>query len=313
MNDGHDVFRGVWVALLTPMEVDGRVALEALRAHVNRLISDGVNGFVVLGSTGEFSDLTVAEQDSVLQTVVETTTKHVPVIAGVGALGTYAACQRVESAAATGVNGVLVLPPLYWDGATLEDLGQHFLAVSEASPVPLILYDFPGGNRSLLAPSFVSDLQQKSHNIIGVKQTVHDVMAVEAMLSTIRRRGSMLAVAVGFEKLALSSMSLGSEWMISGLANFCTPLLRQLMSAVQEGQGALAIECHAAILRLSAVYSLSNPPIAAIKTAARLCGYPVTPHARSESHNNDRLETEVAGLLQECRDHSANHVKVPRI
>lgn len=304
-------FSGVHVALLTPMTDDEQVSLEALRRHVNRLIDDGADGLVALGSTGEFSDLTVAEQDGVLDAVVDAAAGRVPVIAGVGALGTPEACQRVETAAAMNVDGILALPPLYWDASTLADLTRHFLAIAESSPVPVVLYDFPSGNRRGLDPTFVCDLKQKTPSLVGIKQTVHDTMAVEAMLSTIRRRHMDLAVAVGFEKLALSSLALGSRWLISGLGNFCTPLLRQLVSAVREANYGLAIDCHATILRLSTIYSLSNPPITAIKTAAMLCGFPTGPSARSGKQSSDNLPAQVRRLLQECQDESAKHVKAP--
>lgn len=291
------VFSGTYCALLTAMRSDAGLDLAVMSDHIERLLDQGIDGLVALGTTGEFSDLTSHERDAVVNTVVQAVNGRVPVIAGVGALGTAETCAAASRAAAAGVDGVLALPALYWEHVEADLLFRHFTAVAEASTKPVLIYDYPAGGRPPLEPGVVCDLADEHPGIVGIKQTVTDVSLHERMCSTVKARGSSLALGVGYEHLALPSHLLGGRLLISGLANFCTPLLSQLTSALDNGDADEVLACHATVLQLSALYRLSVPPISAIKQAAALRGMPIGPTSRTPGADPQALHAEVTALL----------------
>lgn len=297
----QQAWSGVYCALLTAMDEDAEVDTEMMAAHVQRLVDLDVDGVVALGTTGEFSDLTPDERDIVIETVVRTVNGRVPVIAGVGALSTAESCAAAERAAAAGADCVLALPPLYWGTTNADLLFRHFIAVADAASAPVVVYDYPAGGRSPLHPGLICDLAAKHPGIVGVKQTVTDVSLVEHMAATVAARGAELVLGVGYEHLALSSHLLGGRLLISGLANFCTPLLKRLMSALAGGDGTSALAYHAQVLRLSAIYRLSSPPISAIKRAAQVAGMSIGPTSRTSGVDDRKLQDEVEALLSTVR------------
>lgn len=294
---------GVYCALLTAMDDDADVAVQMMAAHVQRLVDLGVDGVVALGTTGEFSDLTPDERDVVIQTVVRAVNGRVPMIAGVGALGTAEACAAAERAVAAGADGVLALPPLYWGNTNPDLLLRHFIAVADAASAPVVVYDYPAGGRSPLDPGLICDLAAKHPGIVGVKQTVTDLSLVEHMSSTVATRGAELVLGVGYEHLAVPSHLLGGRLLISGLSNFCTPLLKKLLSALDKGDAASALALHAQVLKLSAIYRLSSPPISAIKQAAQLAGMPIGPTSRTSGIDDGQLHDKVDALLSAAHLH----------
>lgn len=292
---------GVYCALLTAMDDGANIDVEVMAAHVNRLVDLGVDGVVALGTTGEFSELTSDERDVVIQTVVDAVHGRVPVIAGVGALGTAETCAAAERATSAGVDGVLALPPLYWGNTSPDLLIRHFIAVADVANKPVVVYDYPAAGRKPLDPELICDLADKHPGIVAVKQTVADVSLVEHMASTVAARGAELVLGVGYEHLALASHLLGGRLLISGMANFCTPLLKGLMSALEEGDSTSALAYHAKVLRLSAIYRLSSPPISAIKKAAQVAGMSIGPTSRTSDVDDRQLQDEVEALLSAVR------------
>lgn len=268
-------FNGVFCALITPMSDSGAVERSALRSHVNRLVAEGIDGVVALGTTGEFSELTTSERDEVLTDVISVVDGAVPVVAGIGALGTAEVCEAASKAESAGADALLVLPPLYWGPAAESVLYEHFGRVADATALPVIVYDFPSPNRSPVPPAVVCDLAATHPTIAGVKQSVRDVALIERMSGQREFREAELVLGVGFEDLVFPSYLLGSRLVISGLANFATPLLTQLRRALDAGDWSLSTRCHHALLRLCALYGLSTPAIGAIKMTASLAGMPV--------------------------------------
>jgi 4-hydroxy-tetrahydrodipicolinate synthase len=136
-------FRGVFTALVTPMTPDEELDLGALAAHVERQIGDGVHGLVALGSTGEYYALSPAEREAVARTVVEAARSRVPVLAGPNAGATRDAVAFARQAEKAGAAGLLVSAP-YYSLPSPDELVEHVRAVAGATPLPVVLYNYPG-------------------------------------------------------------------------------------------------------------------------------------------------------------------------
>ena len=284
---------GVFVALLTPFGDDGEIDVRALTDLVEGLVAVGVNGLVALGTTGEFADLTDDERRLVIDAVATAARGRVPVVVGVGSLGTAQACSYAEQAQHAGADAVLSLPPLFWK---LDDaaLFAHFAAVAAATSLPVLLYDIPVFAGRSLSPELVRRVAVELPSVIGVKLTVSDFRSVADVLAAVKPVRPDFSITVGFEDLALSVMLAGGDGVISGMANFCAPTLLQMIAAVRGGDLLGAVAAHQQLMRLFPVYFQSNPPILALKVLAHELGVRVNPTVRTPIHEDPGVVARIA-------------------
>lgn len=271
---------GTFVALLTPFDTVGALDRPALARLVEHTLRGGVDGVVALGTTGEFADLTPEERVAVVETTVAAVRGRVPVVVGIGALGTAEACAHAEVAQRAGADAVLTLPPLFWKLDEAE-LFEHFSAVVRSTDLPVLLYDIPVFAGASLSPALVRRIAEELPSVVGIKLTVTDLRSVSAILAAVKPVRPDFSVTVGFEDLGLAAMLAGADGFISGLANLAAPTLRELVDAVRAGDLAAAAAAHAEVLRIFPVYFQSNPPILALKVLARAFGVDIEPRVRS--------------------------------
>jgi 4-hydroxy-tetrahydrodipicolinate synthase len=271
---------GVYVALLTPFDAAGRVDVDALTTMVDDLIDAGVDGLVALGTTGEFSDLTQGEREVVTAATVAAARGRVPVVVGIGAVGTAEACRHAELAEHAGAGAVLTLPPLFWKLDDVELFG-HFAAVAAATSLPVLLYDIPVFTGVRLSPPLVLRIATELPSVVGIKLTVTDFRSVSEVLTAVKPVRPDFSVTVGFEDLALSATLAGADGVISGMANFCAPTLLELVAAARRGDLDAASRSHREVMRLFPVYFQANPPILGLKLLARALGVRIEPRVRT--------------------------------
>lgn len=271
---------GLFVALLTPFDGEGNLDPTALDGLVEHTLRGGVDGVVALGTTGEFADLTPEERLVVLETTVAAVGGRVPVIAGIGALGTAEACRHAAVAEQAGADAVLSLPPLFWKLDDAE-LFEHFAAVARATQLPVLLYDIPIFAGASLSPALVRRIAEELPSVVGIKLTVTDFRSVSSILTAVKPVRPDFSVTVGFEDLGLPALLAGADGLISGMANFDAPTLRTLVDAVAKDDLTAAARAHAEVLRLFPVYFQANPPILALKALASALGVPLQPTVRS--------------------------------
>jgi 2-dehydro-3-deoxy-D-pentonate aldolase len=269
---------GVFAALLTPLSEDG--SLDPAGAHdlTEHLVGRGVHGLVPLGTTGEFCELLPPERRELAAAVVAAARGRVPVLAGVSGLSTTDTQAHVAELADSGVDGVLVLPPLYWK-LDEEGLYRHFRQVAEtAAGLPVVLYDFPALTGCPLPAGLVRRLAVDEPRIIGIKLTVRDSFDVTGVLRAVKPERPDFAVVPGFEDLLAPTVWGGGDGMIGGMANFCPELLVSLYRGLREGADVTAPL--AELARMFEVYTLSAPPVLGLKAAGAELGVPIRPITR---------------------------------
>lgn len=220
--------RGIWVPLITPFAADGAVDHEGLSRLTHALAPTGIAGFVVCGSTGEAGTLSDAEQQAVLDTVLAAA-GGLPVLMGLAGVATSAVRERLLRLAERPVCGFLVSAPSYVKPSQ-EGIAAHFLALAEASPRPVLLYDIPG--RTGVRIETATMLQLASHpNIVGVKDCSGDLDHLQALLSDGR-----LAVLCGDDHRILASLALGAAGAIAASAHLQPQRFVELQRCVDEGR-----------------------------------------------------------------------------
>ncbi len=161
---------GTGVAIVTPFRKDGSVDFKSLEKLVNFLISKGVDYLVVLGTTGETPVLSKDEKQAIINQVIEVNNKRVPIIQGLGGNNTLEIINSLQNCNFEGVNALLSVTP-YYNKPGQEGLYQHYKAVAQASPLPVILYNVPGRTGTNLAAETTLRLAKEfGKQFIAVKE-----------------------------------------------------------------------------------------------------------------------------------------------
>lgn len=229
-------------------------------------IAAGVDGVVVLGSTGEFTHLGRAERRAAAQVTTTTAAGRVPVIVGVGAAGTREAAELASEAADVGADAVVAVSPYYWRVGD-DGLADHFVAVADATDLPTLIYNFPLLTGHDLGPDLVCRLAASRPDIVGIKDTVTECAHTVTVLREVRKVRPDFAVLVGFEDQILPAMLAGADGAISGLSNVAPDLFVALMRAAAGNDLAAAAALHRRVLALMELYELSSPGMGAVKAA----------------------------------------------
>lgn len=202
---------GTGVALVTPFKKDFSVDTEALKKIVNFVIDGRVEYLVVLGTTAETATLTSDEQELVISTIIEANNGRLPLVLGVGGNNTYKVVEELKSRDFSKFSAILSVSP-YYNKPTQEGIYQHFRAIAEASPVPVILYNVPGRTASNMLPSTVIRLANDFKNIIGIKEAAGDI--VQAM-KLIQNAPEGFLVISGDDMITLPMVLAGGSGVIS--------------------------------------------------------------------------------------------------
>jgi len=261
------MLEGLFPALVTPFK-DDRVNVPVLKKLLADLAAKGVDGFVPLGTTGEVPTLSADERDQVISVCVESAGR-LPVIAGTGTNDTRATIERTKRAAQLGASAALVICP-YYNRPTQEGLYQHFMAVAEASTIPLVLYNIPGRTSVNLLPQTLERLAAHE-NIQAIKEASGNLDQISEMVV---RCGDRLSLLAGDDSLILPTLACGGRGAISAAGNVLPSQLKEMMKFFFAGRVLEATQLHLQIWPLLKVLFIETNPIA-IKEALNLMGYQV--------------------------------------
>jgi len=202
---------GTGVALVTPFKKDFSVDTEALTRIVNFQIENGIDYLVVLGTTAENATLSQEEKELVIQTIITANQKRLPLVLGVGGNNTHQLVEELKTRDFSDFVAVLSVSP-YYNKPTQEGIYQHFKAIAEASPIPVILYNVPGRTASNMLPATVIRLATDFKNIVAIKEAAGDI--VQAM-KLIQGKPEGFLVISGDDMVTLPMVLAGGSGVIS--------------------------------------------------------------------------------------------------
>jgi 4-hydroxy-tetrahydrodipicolinate synthase len=205
---------GTGVALVTPFRKDFSVDVEALKAIVNFQVDNGIDYLVVLGTTAETATLSKTEKEVVIKTIVEANKGRLPLVLGVGSNNTQEVVAELKSRDFSDFVAILSVSP-YYNKPTQEGIYQHFKAIADASPLPIILYNVPGRTASNMLPSTIIRLANEFKNIVAVKEAAGDI--VQAM-KLIQGKPKDFLVISGDDMITLPMVLAGGSGVISVIA-----------------------------------------------------------------------------------------------
>lgn len=233
-------FKGTGVAIVTPFKADKSVDYNALEKLVNHLINNGINYLVVQGTTGESVTLSKQEKKETLAFIIKINNRRLPVVLGIGGNCTQTVVETINSTDLAGVDALLSVSP-YYNKPTQEGIYQHYKLVSEASPLPIILYNVPGRTSSNILPETTLRLANDFNNIVAVKEASGNL---EQCMTIIQNKPKDFLVLSGDDALVLPFMACGGDGVISVIANAFPKGFSSMTASALEGDFKTAKELH---------------------------------------------------------------------
>ncbi len=222
--------QGSVVALVTPFLADGSVDFDALGRLVDMHLEQGTDAILTLGTTGESSTMTDAEDDSVCSFVVERVAGRVPVIAGSGSNCTATMLDKSRTYERLGADGLLIITP-YYNKGNEEGIYRHLASVAEGVGIPCILYNIPGRTGCSISVKNVERLAEHP-NIMAIKEASGSISYAADIAHCLGPNFKMFS---GNDDMVLPLMSLGASGVISVWANIQPALVHQMVQAYLEG------------------------------------------------------------------------------
>jgi len=288
---------GSLVAIVTPMHADGSLDMPGLKKLIDWHISEGTDGIVIAGTTGESSTVTVEEHKDLIRITVEHVNKRIPVIAGSGGNSTQEAINLTSYAKDVGADASLQVVP-YYNRPTQEGMYQHFKKIAESVDLPIILYNVPGRTVADMSNETIVRLAQIK-NIVGVKEASGNIGRDIELLSMVP---DGFAVYSGDDLSAMALMLCGGKGNISVTANVAPRAMHELCVAAMAGDIAKAVAINKPLIPLHQKLFFEPNPVPVkwalfemglIPSGIRL---PLVPHS-SQYHQSLANTLREVGLL----------------
>lgn len=258
------LFSGCATALITPFK-GGKIDYQALEALIEAQIAAGIGALVIGGTTGEAATLSDRERYTLFEFAQERVRKRVPLIFGTGTNDTRVAIAHTRAAERIGCDGALVVTP-YYNKGTEEGVYRHYMAIAEASELPIILYNVPSRTGVNLGMGLLRRLSE-SEKIVGIKEASDSADRLTALSAL----GDALPLYAGNDSQLYTALALGGKGVISVVSNLYPEKMTAIYKAFVSGNLEAARYAQLELLPLiSALFTETNP--APVKYAASLLG-----------------------------------------
>jgi len=260
--------RGVLLPITTPFSSE-LVDQAALRSNIDRWLTSGIKGFVVLGSTGERVHLDEREYLEVIETTREVVPQSMAFIAGAGQQSVVGTVNEIKGASERGADAVLVITPHYYRAAITPDvLVSFYTAVADASPVPVLLYSMPALTGIKIEPETIARLSEHQ-NIIGVKDSANDLAQFAA---TVKLCPPDFAVLTGNGTVFLDALRAGATGAILAVGCLVPEICVAIFESFKDGDEARASALQTKLTPLATAVT-TKYGIGGLKAALDLAGY----------------------------------------
>lgn len=260
-------FFGTGLALVTPFKLDLTIDTDALTKLVHFVIDNNVDYLVLLGTTGEPATLSTLEHQIVIDTVIAANAGRLPLVLGVGGNNTASIVEELKSKNLSQFDAILSVSP-YYNKPTQEGIYQHFRAISEASPIPIILYNVPSRTGVNVLPKTIAKLAHEFDNIIGVKEAAGDM--VQSM-QLIKLCPKDFLVISGDDMIALPMVMAGGAGVISVIGQGFPKEFSEMIRLGLDDKAHAAFDIHYKIMNcIDMIFEQGNP--AGIKEILRIKG-----------------------------------------
>ncbi len=293
-------FEGVFAVIPTPFRDDEELDEQPLRRLLDDLVSQGVQGIICNGSTGEVASLSPAERQWVLETTVEQVAGRVPVLVGASANATRDVIHYSRAAQAAGAVGVMIVHPWYCLPGERE-LEAHYRDIAQAIDIPIMIYNNPWTTGVDMKPEQLARVAEAEPNIRYVKESSGDAARVGQILEATDK----LTVFCGWDNLALEHFVGGARGWVAGSANVIPAECVALCQAALRDDWVEARRLYRQIYSMLTLVETSGQFIQLVKAGLAERGLPVGPPRRPLLMPDAARREELRGLLDRVRGAAA--------
>ena len=283
---------GALSALVTPFK-NGKIDEETYREFIEWQITEGIDGVVPCGTTGESATLSHSEHEEVIRICIDQVKGRVPVVAGAGSNNTIEAIRLAKFAKDAGADAILLITP-YYNKPTQEGLIAHFKAVAKEVSVPTIVYNVPGRTGVNVKPATLARMYREIPEVIGVKEATGDLIQVSDILEQVDDKFILLS---GDDFTVTPSISIGGKGVISVVSNLVPKAFSEMVALAKKGDFDAARKIHFEVAPLCRICFVETNPVP-VKSALALMG-----------RMGDELRLPLVHLLPENQEKLKNTLK----
>lgn len=262
--------KGIYTALITPFDENGDIDEEGFRKNIQYQIENHIDGLVVLGTTGESPTLSERERQNLIEISRDETKSKVPLIVGTGSYSTKQSIENTKTAQKLGADAALVITP-YYNRPTQEGLYHHFVEISKATTLPVIIYNHPGRCGNSMDISTIKRLAEIP-SIVGIKEVTSSIDRINDLTLALGNNFPHFSILSGDDSGTFTQMVNGFAGVISVAGNIIPQKMKILVDACLSNNFTKAREHHLELLPLFNALCLESNPIP-IKAAMKLCGF----------------------------------------
>ena len=264
----HVDLTGMGIALITPFQTDGEVDYQSLSRLLDFQLQNDTDYLVVLGTTAETATLTIPEQQQITRFVVEKVEKRIPIVLGISGNCTKAVVERLKTENLEGVDAILSVVP-YYSKPSQEGIYQHFKAIAQNAPLPVVLYNVPGRTGTNMTAETTLRLAHEFDNVIAIKEASGIFAQIGAI---IKNKPKDFLVISGDDGITLPLISIGSKGVISVIGNTFPKEFSRMVHLALSGEYAEAQSLHYDLLELFDLLFVDGSP-AGVKSLLHIMGY----------------------------------------
>lgn len=293
---------GRWLTpVVTAFDKDGNLDYEANKNIYDYLIKGGVDGIVVMGSTGEFFTMTMEQKKELIKLAIEHINKRTKVFIGTSCMSADETVELSNYAHDLGVDAVMVISPYYFslDKASIE---LFYDKVAEGTKADIYLYNFPARTGYDLSPEITLNLARKHKNIVGYKDTVTEMGHTRALIETMHKEFPNFEVFSGFDENFAHNIFSGGAGVIGGLSNFAPDVCSEAVKAVNEKDFDKIAQMQKIINAMMAIYDTAQVFIPIVKKAMILRGVKMDDYCTVPFISaNDEQTAKIKKLLEDLK------------
>ena len=264
----RNIFKGLGIALVTPFTADGQVDYKSLKRLLEYQIDNGADFLCILATTGETPCLTQQEKDNITQLVKDVNHGRLPILKGCGGNNTAAIVEELKNSDWTGIDGILSVCP-YYNKPSQKGLYQHFKAIADASPLPVVLYNVPGRTGINLKPETTVRLANDCENIVAIKEASGSLEQVDEIIKNKPKRFDVIS---GDDALTFSMVASGAAGVISVIGNALPKEFSRMIRLEFRGEYEPARKIHHAFTELYSLLFVDGNP-AGVKALLHEMGF----------------------------------------
>jgi 4-hydroxy-tetrahydrodipicolinate synthase len=292
--------------VITVFNQDGTLDVKGNQKIYDNLIEAGIDGLVIMGSTGEFYAMSMEQRKELIDLVVQHVNHRVKVYIGTGCMTVEETVELSNYAIDQGADAVMIVSPYYFK-LTNQSIEFYFDKVAEAVKGDIYLYNYPDRTQHDLSSEVTLNLLRRHKNIVGFKDTVSEMGHTRKLIQTVQKEFPDFEVFSGYEENFVHNVLSGGSGCIGGLSNLYPEVFAAWVRAVNDKDLDRAADIQKVVDKLSEIYEIGQPFIPIVKKAMKLKGMDVQEHSKApllpadekQTESIKQLMNEVDGLILE--------------